>query len=217
MIVRYIHSTTSRSYDQNCDKWCDRKRWRRLLCKGKTNWSPKSTYYNVIGFIASWMDLFVLFIMLYTDWILKVRSVLKVIIAVLRRCTQHVALIAHMIIGKFFFFDIQYDRNFINVKNSVQIHNDPQWTVLGFKNKTDNSIAAIEPDTKYAAETEKNIGFLLQSHEALVLLQQSASDINNCFWLELDMLKVKPVACIPNQPHRSCPLLKFSLGKSRTH
>ena len=93
----------------------------------------------------------------------------------------------------------------------------PQWTVLGFKNKTDNRIAAIEPDTKYAAETEKNIGFLLQSHEALVLLQQSASDINNCFWLELDMLKVKPVACIPNQPHRSCPLLKFSLGKSRTH
>ena len=50
------------------------------------------------------MDLFVLFIMLYTDWILKVRSVLKIIIAVLRRCTQHVALIAHMIIGIFFSF-----------------------------------------------------------------------------------------------------------------
>ena len=135
MIVRYIHSTTSRSYDQNCDKWCDRKRWRRLLCKGKTNWSPKSTYYNVIGFIASWMDLFVLFIMLYTDWILKVRSVLKVIIAVLRRCTQHVALIAHMIIGNFFFFYIQYDRNLLMWKIQYKYTMTPSEQCWGLKIK----------------------------------------------------------------------------------
>ena len=57
----------------------------------------------------------------------------------------------------------------------------------------------------------------LWGHYSLIFLQKTTCTSKDCLWMDLDLLKVESISCVPDCPCRGCPSLQLQLAKLLLH